>query len=145
MPNIKKIRVPVTDKLDPNRDLVLLKNNMDKILDFIDEKIDENNIFVYCYNGLTVSPLIVALYMTKKGNISKDDIRLYYLNLKTIIFAWILIYLCSNHIWNLPLLSIGLSTRFSIVPNHHSSPPFEKICFTKPLQPSFICLEITLA
>ena len=75
MPNIKKIRVPVTDKLDPNRDLVLLKNNMDKILDFIDEKIDENNIFVYCYNGLTVSPLIVALYMIKKGNISKDDIR----------------------------------------------------------------------
>ena len=75
LPNIKKIRVPVTDKLDPNRDLVLLKNNMDKILDFIDEKIDENNIFVYCYNGLTVSPLIVALYMIKKGNISKDDIR----------------------------------------------------------------------
>ena len=52
-----------------------IKNNMDKILDFIDEKIDENNIFVYCYNGLTVSPLIVALYMIKKGNISKDDIR----------------------------------------------------------------------
>ena len=75
LPNIKKIRVPVTDKLDPNRDLVLLKNNMDKILDFIDEKIDENNIFVYCYNGLTVSPLIVALYMIKKGDISKDDIR----------------------------------------------------------------------
>ena len=75
LPNIKKIRVPVTDKLDPNRDLVLLKDNMNKILDFIDEKIDENNIFIYCYNGLTVSPLIVALYMIKKGDISKDDIR----------------------------------------------------------------------
>ena len=75
LPNIKKIRVPVTDKLDPNRDLVLLKHNMNKILDFIDEKIDENNIFIYCYNGLTVSPLIVALYMIKKGDISKDDIR----------------------------------------------------------------------
>ena len=98
---------------------------MDKILDFIDEKIDENNIFVYCYNGLTVSPLIVALYMIKKVIFQKMILEIY-LNLKTIIFAWILIYLCSNHIWNLPLLSIGLSTRFSIVPNHHSSPPFEK-------------------
>ena len=75
LPNIKKIRVPVTDKLDPNRDLVLLKSNMNNILDFIDEKIDENNIFIYCYNGLTVSPLLVALYMIKKGNVSKDNIR----------------------------------------------------------------------
>lgn len=75
LPNIKKIRVPVTDKLDPNRDLILLKENMNKIIDFIDEKIEENNIFIYCYNGLTVSPLIVAMYMIKKGDISKDNIR----------------------------------------------------------------------
>lgn len=75
IPNLKKIRIPVTDKLDPNRDLILLKENMNKIIDFIDEKIEENNIFIYCYNGLTVSPLIVAMYMIKKGNISKDNIR----------------------------------------------------------------------
>ena len=75
IPNVKKIRVPVTDKLDPNRDLILLKQNMNKIIDFIDEKIEENNIFIYCYNGLTVSPLIVSMYMIKKGNISKDSIR----------------------------------------------------------------------
>ena len=75
LPNIKKIRVPVTDKLDPNRDLILLKENMNKIIDFIDEKIEENNIFIYCYNGLTVSPLIVAIYMIKKGDVSKDNIR----------------------------------------------------------------------
>lgn len=75
LPNIKKIRVPVTDKLDPNRDLILLKENMNKIIDFIDEKIEENNIFIYCYNGLTVSPLIVAMYMIKKGDVSKDNIR----------------------------------------------------------------------
>lgn len=75
IPNLKKIRIPVTDKLDPHRDLNLLKENMDKIIDFIDDKIIENNIFIYCYNGLTVSPLIVAIYMIKKGNISKDKIR----------------------------------------------------------------------
>ena len=75
IPNLKKIRIPVTDKLDPNRDLILLKENMNKIIDFIDEKIEENNIFIYCYNGLTVSPLIVAMYMIKKGGVSKDNIR----------------------------------------------------------------------
>jgi predicted protein tyrosine phosphatase len=75
IPNLKKIRIPVTDKLDPNRDLILLKENMNKIIDFIDEKIEENNIFIYCYNGLTVSPLIVAMYMIKKGDVSKDNIR----------------------------------------------------------------------
>ena len=75
IPDVKKIRIPVTDKLEPNRDLYLLKENMDKILTFIDEKIEENNIFIYCYNGLTVSPLLIALYMVKKGDISKDTIR----------------------------------------------------------------------
>lgn len=75
IPDIKKIRVPVSDKLIPNRDLLLLKENMNKIIDFIHEKIDENNIFIYCYNGLTVSPLIIAMYMIKKGGISKDNIR----------------------------------------------------------------------
>jgi predicted protein tyrosine phosphatase len=75
IPNLKKIRIPLSDKLIPTRDLVLLKENMNKIIDFIDEKIGENNIFIYCYNGLTVSPLIIAMYMIKKGEISKDTIR----------------------------------------------------------------------
>jgi predicted protein tyrosine phosphatase len=75
IPNIKKIRVPLSDKLDQNRDIRMLIENIDKIIDFIDDKIEENNIFVYCYNGLTVAPLIVGLYMVKKGDISKDLIR----------------------------------------------------------------------
>ena len=49
--------------------------NIDKILKFIHEKIEEENIFIYCYNGLTVSALICALYMIKMGNISKDVIH----------------------------------------------------------------------
>tara|TARA_Y100001958_G_C21203527_1_gene529868 strand:+ start:398 stop:811 length:414 start_codon:yes stop_codon:yes gene_type:complete len=75
LPKLKKIRVPLTDKLDPGRDLFLLKENMNKIIDFIHEKLEDNNILIYCYNGLTVSPLIVALYMVNKGGISKDLIR----------------------------------------------------------------------
>ncbi len=75
LPKLKKIRIPLTDRLEPHRDLQLLKMNIDKILKFIHEKIEEENIFIYCYNGLTVSALICALYMIKMGNISKDVIH----------------------------------------------------------------------
>ena len=49
--------------------------NIDKILKFIHEKIEEENIFIYCYNGLTVSALICALYMIKKGDLSIGNIN----------------------------------------------------------------------
>ena len=44
----------------------------EEILNFIHNSLEEKNIFIYCYNGITVSPLIVALYMIFYGNISKD-------------------------------------------------------------------------
>jgi len=75
LPKLKKVRVPLTDRLDPHRDIQLLKTNIDKILQFIHEKIEEENIFIYCYNGLTVSALICALYIIKKGDISLDTIH----------------------------------------------------------------------
>ena len=75
IPNLKKIRIPLSEKLEPHRDMYLLKENMNKIIEFIHEKIDEHNIFIYCYNGISISPLIIAMYMIKKGNISKDIIR----------------------------------------------------------------------
>jgi predicted protein tyrosine phosphatase len=73
LPNLKKIRISLSDRLDP-RDIQLLKENIQQIINFIDDKIEENNILIYCYNGLTVSPLIVALYMIKKGNIELSQI-----------------------------------------------------------------------
>ena len=75
IPKLNKIRIPLTDRLDPQRDIQLLRNNIDKILNFIHEKIEEENIFIYCYNGLTVSALICALYMIKKGGLSIGNIN----------------------------------------------------------------------
>ena len=75
LPNLKKVRVPVTDRLDPNRDITLLKNNIDKVINFIHERIEEENIFIYCYNGLTVSALLCALFMIKKGDISIHQVN----------------------------------------------------------------------
>ena len=75
IPKLNKIRIPLTDRLDPQRDIQLVRNNIDKILNFIHEKIEEENIFIYCYNGLTVSALICALYMIKKGDLSIGNIN----------------------------------------------------------------------
>jgi protein-tyrosine phosphatase len=75
LPKIKKLRIPLSSNLEPDKDLYLLKQNIDKILNYIHENKDDNNILIFCYNGLTISPLIVAIYMIKYGNISKDNIR----------------------------------------------------------------------
>jgi hypothetical protein len=75
IPNLKKIRLPLSADMDPNRDIYLLKENKEKIISFIHKNIEEENILVCCYNGLTISPLIVAIYMMEYGDISKDNIR----------------------------------------------------------------------
>ena len=73
--HLKKIRIPISNIPDINNDIYLLNQNKDKILQFINDSIEENNIFIYCYNGITISPLIVALYMIKYGKISTDIIK----------------------------------------------------------------------
>lgn len=75
IPNLKKIRLPLTQEMEPNRDIYMLNQNKDKILSFIHDNIEDNNIFIYCYNGINVSPLIVALYMIRYGDITIDNIR----------------------------------------------------------------------
>ena len=70
-----KIRLPISYNITPERDIKLLEQNVLKIVDFINEKLENNNIFIYCYDGCKISPLIVAVYMLKYGEISKDDIH----------------------------------------------------------------------
>ena len=74
LPNINKTRIPLSSNLTPERDMSLLKNNMDSILTYIHKNIEINNILIYCYTGNTVSGLIVALYMIKYGDISIEHI-----------------------------------------------------------------------
>ena len=73
--NISKLRIPLSPQLNPLTDIEMLKKNIDNILKYIHENIEENNILIYCYNGKTISPLIVGLYILKYGNVSKDLIR----------------------------------------------------------------------
>ena len=73
--NVSKLRVPLSSNLTPSKDIELLKKNKDKIIDYIYDNIDYSSILIYCYDGLIISPLIVALFLIKKGEISKDNIR----------------------------------------------------------------------
>ena len=60
--NIKKLRIPLTNNLTPEEDIVLLKKNKGKVIDYIYENINFSNILIYCYDGLLISPLIVSLF-----------------------------------------------------------------------------------
>lgn len=73
--DIKKLRIPLSNNLDPKRDIQLLYENSKKIIDYIKDISQENNILIYCYDGLTISPIIVALYIVENGKISLDNIR----------------------------------------------------------------------
>tara|TARA_Y100000817_G_C16858702_1_gene544996 strand:- start:112 stop:528 length:417 start_codon:yes stop_codon:yes gene_type:complete len=71
----KKLRIPLSYNLLPGTDLILLKKNHDKIVSFILKNIESSNILIFCYDGLRISPLIIALFLIKYGEISKDNIR----------------------------------------------------------------------
>jgi len=76
LPDITKLRIPLSSNMDINNDVYMLNSKLEKIISFIHSNLeDSNNILICCYNGLTISPLIVALYMVKMGHISKDNIR----------------------------------------------------------------------
>jgi len=70
---LKKVRIPLSNNIQNDMHLLCMKK--DDIVNFIHKSLEEKNIFIYCHNGLTNSALIVALYMIKYGNISKDNIR----------------------------------------------------------------------
>jgi len=72
--SLKKIRLPFSPIRESDTDITLLRNNYTKIVDYISENIDENNILICCYDGKSISPFIVALYIASKSKISKESI-----------------------------------------------------------------------
>jgi len=51
-----------------------MKNVIAKITENIHNNIELNNIYVYCLNGITISPLVCSLYLLKYGKLNKYDI-----------------------------------------------------------------------
>jgi protein-tyrosine phosphatase len=73
LPNIQNVRIPLSDNLMNNIDQ--LRIHKDKILTFIDSSLEQHNILLCCYDGITNSPFIVSLYLLTYGDITKDKIK----------------------------------------------------------------------
>ena len=54
--------------------LLLLIIVKQKILSFIHDNIDNHNILICCYDGKSISPFIVALYIAEYSKIDKKSI-----------------------------------------------------------------------
>lgn len=72
-PGIQTIRIPLSDTLWHNIDS--LKQNKEKILQFIDSQIDKHNVLICCYDGKTLSSFIMSLYLIHYGEITKDRVK----------------------------------------------------------------------
>lgn len=72
---IQKIRIPLSFDMLYGTDIQALKKHLSSICDIIYRNFVETNILICCYDGLKISPLIVALFMMKKGNIPKTNIH----------------------------------------------------------------------
>ena len=72
--NIKKTRIPVSSILNHHTDIPLIKNNLQKILKYIYDNFINHNILICCYDGKLISPLIIALFIMKYGNVKSYDI-----------------------------------------------------------------------
>ena len=72
--SIQKIRLPFSNNKNSDTDLSLIRENKTKILQFIHDNIDNHNILICCYDGKSISPFIVALYIAEYSKIDKKSI-----------------------------------------------------------------------
>ena len=72
--DIQKIRLPFSNDKNSDTDLMLLRQNKNKILSFIRDNIIDKNILIVCYDGKSISPFIVFLYIAEYSKIDKKSI-----------------------------------------------------------------------
>ena len=73
-PSIQKVRLPFSNDKKSDNDLILLRQNKDKILSFINDNILKTNILIVCYDGKSISPFLVSLYIAEYSKIDKKSI-----------------------------------------------------------------------
>ena len=71
---IQKVRLPFSNDKNSDNDLILLRQNKDKILSFINDNLLKTNILIVCYDGKSISPFLVALYIAEYSKIDKKSI-----------------------------------------------------------------------
>ena len=72
--DIQKVRLPFSNDKNSDTDLMLLRQNKDKILSFIHNNINDKNILIVCYDGKSISPFLVYLYIAEYSKIDKRSI-----------------------------------------------------------------------
>ena len=71
--DVQNVRIPLPNNLYNSIDTV--KQNKDKILNFIDSNLENNHILICCVDGTNISPFIASLYLVKYGEIDKSEIK----------------------------------------------------------------------
>ena len=72
--DIQKIRLPFSNDKNSDTDLILLRQNKNKLLSFIHDNINDKNILIVCYDGKSISPFLVYLYIAEYSKIDKRSI-----------------------------------------------------------------------
>ena len=72
--DIQKIRLPFSNDKNSDTDLMVLRQNKNKILSFIHDNINDKNILIVCYDGKSISPFIIYLYIAEYSKIDKKSI-----------------------------------------------------------------------
>ena len=71
--DIQNVRIPLPNNIYNCIDT--LRQNKDKILEFINSQLEFNHILICCQDGTCISPFIVSLYLIHYGNIQKSEVR----------------------------------------------------------------------
>ena len=72
--DIQKVRLPFSNDKNSDTDLMLLRQNKNKLLSFIHDNINDKNILIVCYDGKSISPFLVYLYIAEYSKIDKRSI-----------------------------------------------------------------------
>lgn len=70
---VENIRLPLANNLYACLDTI--RHNKDKILHFINDKLESYHILLCCFEGSIISPFIVSLYLIDYADIPKSEVR----------------------------------------------------------------------
>lgn len=70
---VQNVRIPLPNNLYNSLDTI--RQNKDKILNFIDSNLENHHILICCVDGTIISPFIASLYLVKYGEIEKSEIK----------------------------------------------------------------------
>jgi hypothetical protein len=95
--DLQKIRLPFSNDKNSDTDLMLLRQNKDKILSFINDNINDKNILIVCYDGKSISPFLVYLYIAEYSKIDKRSIYNIMLTKDSNLSSWFDLSLFYNY------------------------------------------------